>query len=58
MQSIMTFIPTKTKLNYLQSVVDVGFDIVDIGSFVSKKAIPQLSDTKEIIDLIDLKFRL
>ena len=37
MQSIMTFIPTKTKLNYLQSVVDVGFDIVDIGSFVSKK---------------------
>ena len=54
MQGIMTFIPTKTKLNYLQSVVDVGFDIVDIGSFVSKKAIPQLSDTKEIIDLIDL----
>jgi len=54
MQSIMTFIPTKTKLNYLQSVVDVGFDIVDIGSFVSSKAIPQLSDTKDIIDLIDL----
>ena len=54
MQSILTFIPTKTKLNYLQSVVDVGFDIVDIGSFVSSKAIPQLSDTKEIIELIDL----
>tara|TARA_X000000368_G_scaffold236056_1_gene186469 strand:+ start:337 stop:1203 length:867 start_codon:yes stop_codon:yes gene_type:complete len=54
MQSIMTLIPTKTKLNYLQSVVDVGFDIVDIGSFVSSKAIPQLSDTKDIIDLIDL----
>ena len=32
MQSIMTFIPTKIKLNYLQNVVDVGFDIVDIGS--------------------------
>ena len=54
MQSIMTFIPTKKKLNYLQSVVDVGFDIVDVGSFVSSKAIPQLSDTKDIIDLIDL----
>ena len=41
MQSIKTFIPTNTKLNYLQSVVDVGFDVVDIGSFVSSKAIPQ-----------------
>jgi hydroxymethylglutaryl-CoA lyase len=54
MQSIKTFIPTNTKLSYLQSVVDVGFDVVDIGSFVSPKAIPQLSDTSTIIDSIDL----
>ena len=40
MQSIKTFIPTNIKLSYLQSVVDVGFDVVDIGSFVSPKAIP------------------
>ena len=54
MQSIKTFIPTNAKLSYLQSVVDVGFDVVDIGSFVSPKAIPQLSDTSVIIDSIDL----
>jgi hydroxymethylglutaryl-CoA lyase len=54
MQSIKTFIPTTTKLSYLQSVVDVGFDVVDIGSFVSAKAIPQLNDTSIIIDSIDL----
>jgi|TARA_B110000305_G_scaffold134917_1_gene150622 hydroxymethylglutaryl-CoA lyase len=54
MQSIKTFIPTLTKLSYLQTVVDVGFDVVDIGSFVSPKAIPQLSDTSIIIDSIDL----
>ena len=54
MQSIKTFIPTDTKLSYLQSVVDVGFDVVDIGSFVSAKAIPQLSDTSIIVDSIDL----
>jgi len=54
MQSIKTFIPTNIKLSYLQSVVDVGFDVVDIGSFVSPKAIPQLSDTSIIIDSIDL----
>ena len=40
MQGIKTFIPTKIKLNYLQSLVNVGFDVVDIGSFVSSKAIP------------------
>jgi hydroxymethylglutaryl-CoA lyase len=54
MQSIKTFIPTNIKLSYLQSVVDVGFDVIDIGSFVSPKAIPQLSDTSIIIDSIDL----
>jgi hydroxymethylglutaryl-CoA lyase len=54
MQSINTFIPTDIKLSYLQGVVDVGFDVVDIGSFVSHKAIPQLSDTSIIIDSIDL----
>jgi len=54
MQSIKAFIPTNIKLSYLQSVVDVGFDVVDIGSFVSPKAIPQLSDTSIIIDSIDL----
>ena len=54
MQSIKTFIPTNIKLSYLQSVVDVGFDVVDIGSFVSTKAIPQLADTSKIIDSIDL----
>ena len=54
MQSIKTFVPSNIKLSYLQKVVDVGFDVVDIGSFVSPKAIPQLSDTSIIIDSIDL----
>ena len=49
MQSIKTFIPTNTKLSYLQTVVDVGFDVVDIGSFVSPKAIPQLSWSFKIV---------
>ena len=54
MQSIKTFVPTNIKLRYLQKVVNVGFNVVDIGSFVSAKAIPQLSDTSIIIDSIDL----
>ena len=49
MQSIKTFVPTNIKLSYLQKVVDVGFDVVDIGSFVSPKAIPQMADTVDIV---------
>ena len=54
MQSIKEFIPTDHKLKYLQSLVDVGFDTIDIGSFVSSKVIPQLSDSAEVIDRINL----
>jgi len=54
MQGIKTFIPTKKKLQYLQLLVDCGFDTLDIGSFVSPKAIPQMLDTAEVLKEIDL----
>ena len=54
MQSIKTFIPTDIKLSYLQKLVNVGFDVIDIGSFVSHKAIPQLADSATVIESIDL----
>ena len=54
MQSIKEFIPTNDKIKYLQSLVDVGFDTVDIGSFVSPSVIPQLSDTSEVIEKIKI----
>ena len=53
-QSIKTFIPTNIKLSYLQKLVNVGFDVIDIGSFVSHKAIPQLADSATVIESIDL----
>ena len=54
MQSIKEFIPTDIKVKYLQSLVDVGFDTIDIGSFVSRAVIPQLSDTAEVVNKINL----
>ena len=54
MQSIKKFIPTDKKIKYVQSLLEVGFDTIDVGSFVSKKVIPQLSDTDEVIDSLDL----
>ena len=54
MQGIKTFIPTELKANYIQSLLRVGFDTLDFGSFVSPKAIPQMRDTKEVLDELDL----
>lgn len=54
MQGIKTFIPTKRKVLYLQSLLRVGFDTLDFGSFVSPKAIPQMADTAEVLARLDL----
>lgn len=53
MQGIVPFIPTDMKVRYLDALLQVGFDTIDIGSFVSPKAIPQLADTAEVLTCID-----
>ena len=54
MQGIKTFIPTSQKIIYLQSLLNCGFDTIDFGSFVSPKAIPQMSDTAAVLAGLDL----
>ena len=54
MQGIKAFIPTAQKVQYLQSLLRVGFDTIDFGSFVSPKAIPQMADTAEVLAQLDL----
>ena len=49
MQGWKNFIPTEKKIEYINSLLEVGFDTIDFGSFVSPKAIPQMADTKEIV---------
>lgn len=49
MQGWKTFIPTASKIEYLNTLLGVGFDTIDAGSFVSAKAIPQMADTKEVL---------
>ena len=53
MQGIKKWIPTEAKINYVQSLLAVGFDVIDVGSFVSPKAIPQMRDTAEVLRNID-----
>lgn len=54
MQGWAHFIPTEQKVKYLNKLLEVGFDVLDFGSFVSAKAIPQLADTKEVIPQLKL----
>lgn len=54
MQGIKDFIPTKSKVQYLQSLLRCGFDTLDFGSFVSPRAIPQMADTADVLSQLDL----
>lgn len=54
MQGWPTFIPTAQKISYLNTLLRVGFDTLDFGSFVSPKAIPQLADTAEVLAGLEL----
>ncbi len=54
MQGIKPFIPTERKVDYIQSLLRVGFDTIDFGSFVSPKAIPQMVDTAAVLSQLDL----
>ena len=61
MQGLHNFIPTGLKTEYLNLLLQVGFDTLDFGSFVSPKAIPQMADTAEVLanlDLSDTKTKL
>ena len=54
MQGWHGFIPTADKIRYLNTLLKVGFHTIDFGSFVSPKAIPQMADTKEVLENLDL----
>ena len=53
LQGIKTFIPTEKKIAYAKSLMQVGFDRIDIGSFVSPKAIPQMADSGDLLKALD-----
>jgi len=54
MQGWKNFIPTTDKIRYINSLLKVGFDTIDFGSFVSPKAIPQMADTADVVTKLNL----
>ncbi len=55
MQGWPHFIDTKTKADYINQLLKVGFHTIDFGSFVSPKAIPQMKDTKEVLSSLKIE---
>lgn len=54
MQGIKRFIPTEVKAAYINTLLQIGYDTIDFGSFVSPKAIPQMRDTADVLRLLNL----
>ncbi|MFC5281985.1 hydroxymethylglutaryl-CoA lyase [Pedobacter alpinus] len=54
MQGIEHFISTDLKANYINLLLNVGFDTIDFGSFVSPKAIPQMRDTAKVLNKLNI----
>lgn len=53
MQGWERIIPTEDKIRYGNALMQAGFHTLDIGSFVSAKAIPQMADTPQVLQAID-----
>ena len=53
MQGLHDFIPTETKVRYINQLLKCGFGTIDFGSFVSPKAIPQMKDTADVLDQLN-----
>ena len=54
MQGWPQIIPTARKIEYLNALLQVGFDVLDFGSYVSARAIPQMADTAEVLEGLNL----
>lgn len=55
MQGLSYFVPTQIKIQYINLLIKAGFHTLDFGSFVSPKAIPQMADTYNVLEGLDLK---
>lgn len=54
MQGLTEWVPTDQKVRFINSLLKVGFDIVEVGSFVSPRAIPQMIDSEDVLSKLDL----
>ncbi len=49
-QGLPRQIPTEVKVQYLRALISAGFKHIDAVSFVSPKAVPQMSDSEKVLE--------
>jgi hydroxymethylglutaryl-CoA lyase len=52
-QGLSRQIPAETKAEYLRALVAAGFKQIDAVSFVSPRAVPQMSDSEDVLKRLD-----
>ena len=55
MQGLKEFVPTELKIQYINTLLKIGFDVIDFGSFVSPKATPQMRDTIDVLKKLEIE---
>lgn len=53
-QGLKGQIPTDLKVNYLQALISAGFKHIDAVSFVSPNAVPQMADSEQVLEELDV----
>lgn len=52
-QGLPYIIAPEKRAAYINALMKVGFDVIDFGSFVSPKAVPQMADQDKVLELVD-----
>lgn len=52
LQNEKTLLPTQEKVSLLRGLIDAGFKVIEVGSFMHPKAVPQMADTDEVYKAI------
>lgn len=53
-QGLSRQIPTELKVRYLRALIEAGFKHIDAVSFVSPRAVPQMADSENVLEQIDV----
>ena len=52
LQNEKTLLDVDKKVKFIENIQDAGIKIIEVGSFVSPKAVPQMADTEEVFNRI------
>jgi hydroxymethylglutaryl-CoA lyase len=53
-QGLRAIIPAPQKADYLQKLIAAGFTAIDAVSFVAPAAVPQMADSEQVLELVDV----